>query len=73
MTKASSVLPRDKPCTGRTAIGSGDVTLGEADSSFGDPIDMGRGDFGITLTTEFPIAQVIGQEDNQVGHFRNWL
>ena len=71
MPEAGPVLPGQEPGARRTAVGSGHVTGGEANSFLGDPVDVRGWDFLVPLTTKFSISQIVRQEDDQVGHFGN--
>lgn len=56
-----------KASTRRAAIGPRNIAIGKTHSICRDPINVRRGDFRIPLTTEFPIAEIIGKEDDDVG------
>lgn len=50
-----------------TAIGGGDIGLSTADTAFREPINPWRGDLRIALTAEFTVAQIIGDEQHDIG------
>ena len=53
---------------GRTAVGTAHVAVGEPHAVGSQRIDLGRGHVGgKTLTAQFTVSQIIGQEDQDVG------
>ena len=63
MLIASSHQSRSRWATDRR----GDVAGGETNSVRGDRIDVRSGDFVVPLATKFSVAEVIGEEHDDVG------
>ena len=52
---------------GRATIGACDVGRGESGSVLCNGVNVRCRDFRISLTTKFPVSEVVGQENNDVG------
>src|SRR5262249_52606577 len=52
---------------GRGAVRTGDVAVGAADAVFRDRIEVLRGDVTASLEADVGVAEVVGQEDHDVG------
>ena len=63
----AEVLSGKEDAAGRGADGSSGVVMGEADSFFGQLVNIGSLDFGLSVGAEFAISEVIGQNKNDVG------
>ena len=68
MSEPGAVFSSYQTSPGGTAVGSGDISLSEANALFCNPIDMGRGNFLVSLTAKFAVSQVVSQKNDQVGH-----
>ena len=62
----AEVTPGEEDAAGGGADRSPGVVSGEADTFAGETVDVGSLDFLLSVTTEFSVAEVIGEDENDV-------
>jgi hypothetical protein len=64
------VAAGEEDAAGGGADGGAGVVVGELDPFAGEAVDVGRLDLFLAVTTEFAVAEVIGEDEDEVGRLR---
>ena len=64
---ANGQAPGEQRGAAGRADGSGDVEVREAHALAGHAVEVGRADARMTVATQVAVAQIVGQNDDQVG------
>ena len=67
ITESGRNTARQQASPGRAAVGSCNVSLGKANSLAGHGVNIRGPDLTVPLHTAFPVAEIIGQKDDEVG------
>ena len=67
ITESGRNTPRQQASLGRAAVGGCNVSLGKAHSLAGHRVNVRGPDLTVPLHTAFPVAEIIGQKDDEVG------
>ena len=66
MAEPLRIATRHQSCPGGTTVRAADIGVGEADSTFGQCVDVWRGDVLASVDANIRVAHVVGDDDNNV-------
>ena len=59
----------EENASGRSAHGCSGVVVSELETVLGELVKVGRFDLGLAVGSDFAVAEIVGENENDVGFF----
>lgn len=65
----AEVAAGEENAAGRSAHGGSGVVVGELETVLGELVKVGRFDLGLAVGSDFAVAEIVGENEDDVGFF----